>query len=64
MSIKLQWLEDVDENALMRGKTAALILVFEKLLYASESKVKTETVEEWVAVPLSAFERITKNWKK
>ena len=64
IGMKLEWLTDLGNNALMRDKVPALIVVFEELLYASESKVKTRVMEQWVLVPLSDFEKITDRWKK
>ncbi len=51
ISLKREWLEDLDENALLRNKTGAFLFVFER-------------GEWWVAIPLSKFESLTNEWKK
>ena len=67
MSIKRSWLEDVNDNALMRGKTAALILIFgddgTPLVVGHAQSRFFQPSAEWVAMPLIDFERITKGWK-
>jgi len=57
ISVKYKSVLELGENALMRGKTPALLLAF-------HVNVLTGPIEEWVAVPLRDFERLTKNWTK
>lgn len=59
ISIKREWFESLDENAMFTGKTGALILVFD-----AERQTVSMPYEEWVAVPLGVFERLTNDWKK
>ena len=59
ISIKREWLESLDENALLRGKTGALILVWDE-----KSEGIPIPYDLWVAIPLGAFERLTNDWKK
>lgn len=58
LSVKREWLEALDESALLRSKTGALIVVFNNATRALLG------CQEWVAIPLSAFERMSNGWKK
>ncbi len=49
MSIKEDWLMELEENALMHGKHPALILVFRE--------------KPWVAIPLEDFKKLSQDWK-
>jgi hypothetical protein len=51
MSIKLDWLVKVREGAAAASKEPALAITFER---------GTQPPEDWVAVPLSVFQRLTK----
>lgn len=55
-AIKYEWLQKLEENAILLGKIPVLIVVF--------SDPKMRSMEQWVAVPRRDFERITKEWKK
>jgi len=50
MGVKDIWLMDLADNALMRGKNPALIMVFEGR-------------QPWVAVPLADFEKLSLGWR-
>ncbi len=56
--INAKWLNDLEENAINRSKTPALILV----LGNKEMALETE-IFEWVAIPLRDFQRLSKDWK-
>lgn len=49
MSIKEDWLMELEENALMHGKNPALVLVFRE--------------KPWVVVPLEDFEKMSLGWR-
>lgn len=57
ISIKRKWLDELEENAMLRGKIPALIVVFQNFMKTAVS------AQEWVAVPLKDFEKITLGWK-
>ena len=50
ISLKRAWLAELEENALMHGKTPALIVLF-------------EGGQWWVVVPLHDFEKLNPEWK-
>ncbi len=57
ISVKYKSVSELGENALMRGKIPALILAF-------HVNILTGPIEEWVAMPLGDFERLTNFWRK
>jgi len=65
LGLKAKWLADLEENSMARDKIPALIIVFnapediEKL-----TKDNWAGREDWVAIPISDFERLTNGWKK
>lgn len=54
--IKRKWLEDLAENAILRGKTPAMIVVF--------TGPMTQSMETWILIPKNNFESLTKDWKR
>ena len=52
--VKRKWLEELAENAILRGKTPAMVMVFTDSL--------AQSMETWVLIPKNDFERLTKNW--
>lgn len=62
LSVKRRWTEDLEENALTRGKVPALILVFNRRGVSSHYDFRP--LQEWVAVPRWKFEQLTARWKR
>ena len=68
LSLKRKWLEDLEENAITRGKTPALIVIFNWPTHIQGSHIKLipcpSRSSEWVAIPRRDFDRLTKGWKR
>ena len=62
LGIKRKWVEDLEENALTRGKIPALVLVFNKRGVAPYHDFRQ--AQEWVAIPRWKFEQLTRHWKR
>jgi hypothetical protein len=58
LGLKRKWLEELDENAILRGKKAAMIIVYNNSMRSLQGS------QEWVAVPLNDFKLLTNGWKK
>lgn len=54
MSVKLEWLEEIQKAATRSGKDPGVILTFER---------PRKDPEDWVAIPISVFERLCKDSK-
>ena len=52
-----EWLDELEENAMLRDKLPALIVVFQNFMKTAVA------AQEWVAVPLKDFEKITLGWR-
>src|SRR3990167_8215642 len=63
LSLKRKWLEDLEENAITRGKVPALVIVFNSEV-SGPSFYRYRPSGEWVAIPRRDFELLTKGWKK
>lgn len=57
ISVKREWLDSLTEDSIMRDKIPTLIVRF-------DDDGTIIAPEDWVAIPLSDFERIAKGWKK
>ena len=64
LGVKAEWLDDLEDNSITRGKCPALIIIFNPPEHNRKTKHGWAGREGWVAVPLSDFERITNGWKK
>ena len=68
LSLKRKWLEDLEENAMVRGKIPALVIVFNRPEHKGSTGYASWTVDaqisEWVAIPRRDFDRLTKGWKR
>lgn len=68
LGLKRKWLEDLDENAVVRSKVPTLIIVFHKVNsiggFSTPRMINDAEILEWVAIPRRDFERLTKDWKK
>ena len=62
LGIKRKWVEDLEENALTRGKIPVLVLVFNKRGVAPYYDFRQ--AQEWVAIPRWKFEQLTRRWKR
>lgn len=58
MSVKRRWLEELTENAMLRGKVPTLIVVF------NSDDIRDRAISNaWVAVPLDNFEKLSLGWR-
>ena len=66
LGIKRKWLEDLEENAITRGKIPAMIMIFNSTQSIVAHGLPWVRVceNEWVTIPRRDFELLTKGWKK
>ena len=68
LGIKREWMEALEENAMVRGKIPALVIVFNRPEHKGSTGyanwIVDAQISEWVAVPRRDFEKLTKGWKK
>ncbi len=58
ISIKRKWIDELEDNAMMRGKIPTLILVFD------DPNAGIIPYSEWVTVPLQHYKQLSNDWKK
>ena len=68
LSVKREWMEVLEENAILIGKVPVLVLVFNGYLNRTQigEKLKLESaiLQEWVAIPRRDFEALTSYWNR
>lgn len=55
IGVKRDWLEELEENAILRRKIPAMVLSF--------SKRAGRGPDDWVAIPLWDFEKLSIGWR-
>ncbi len=58
LGVKWEWLKDLEENAILRSKVAAMVIVFNQDGGGTIGLNKC-----WVAVPLRDFEKLSLDWR-
>ena len=65
LGLKREWLETLEENAMVRGKIPALVIIFNDVPIGLRATTpRGYGLEDWVAIPMRDFERLTKGWEK